>query len=72
MKVLVRKKWRWLMCICIALIAVGAIVLGPPLVQFIGGLFGALAILAIIISGNDGGEGSIPPWYGGGGSGGGL
>lgn len=69
---LIRRRWRAISVALILLVALAAVILGPSIVQFGAFMLAMIACLAIIISGNDGGDGPIPPWYGGGGSGGGL
>jgi len=69
---MVMRKWRWFACPAIAVVAALGVIFGPPLVQFLAFLAGLFSILFIILSAVDGSEGKIPPWYGGGGSGGGL
>lgn len=68
---LLRRKWRWFACLAIAAIAIAASVIGPTVVQLLAFLIGLFSILIIILSGVDGSEGKIPPWYGGSSGGGG-
>ena len=63
MKSTLRRKWRLiLICLILVLIAIG-IAIGPLVVKVFGTIIGIFAILAIIISGNDGGGGIDPENY---------